>query len=244
VNPSAASQRAALAGVRVEGGDRQPGCRDAEVGGQRRRHGSAMLDDPFARQGGGDIGQRQVGRDRHRTQAPAGQHHRRPAVPTGRLAQIFGQAGVSKARFVQHVLLHRVGDHRGGPPVADQTDGPVDRVHHRAGGCGVGMAGPHGDAQIDRQDRQGALEHAAGFGRLGHRTNGDIQPQCGRQPLESLRVVDGNVGRRVGAAGSPGLERQLAADAGRLAHGNGERLAEGGGHTLTSRKAARRRSRK
>ena len=73
------AERAVLAGVRIEAGDREPRLRDAEAVDQVARHDAAGLDDQIACEPLRHVLQRQMDRDRHDREFRRPQHHHRHA---------------------------------------------------------------------------------------------------------------------------------------------------------------------
>ena len=242
-----AAERAALPGVRIEPGHRQARRRDAEIGGQRRRGHAPGVNDRLGGERAGRLGQRQVNGDRHHPQARAGQHHDRRRVDPGQGREIFGMARIPESGPVEGFLLDRVGDHGGRLAGLDQRHGALDRRDH---GRGVGRVGParfHVGRQFLGQHRQGPGKHRLGLGRPGDGDDRNLEAEPFGQGAQARRIVD-----REEAAGRrpPGRERELAADAGRFAHGQRER-PQGSRrpaldlwvHCLMSTLALRRRSR-
>jgi hypothetical protein len=103
-------------------------------------------------------------------------------------------------------------------------------------GCPARTAAPRRTAS----DRQRLVKtEDGGLRDLLHR-HGECKPF--RQRREADGIVEDDERPRVGAPGQPSLEAEFAADAGRLAHGDGERQRPGHGF-LISMVATRRRSR-
>ena len=90
------AERAVLAGMRIEPGDREPRARDAEAVGQVARHDAAGLEDQIAREVLRHVLERNVDRHRHDGDLRRPQHHHRPGRISGRLErqprEIFGVA--------------------------------------------------------------------------------------------------------------------------------------------------------
>ena len=99
--PLLVAHRAALAGMRVEAGDRQPRTRDAEVAAQRLGvtiRAVATISSAVSRSR--HLGQRDVDRHRDDPQLRRGQHHH-GAAAAGEFGQVFGVAGEAEAGGVE-----------------------------------------------------------------------------------------------------------------------------------------------
>jgi hypothetical protein len=168
--------------------------------------------------------------DRHRydAQAAAGKHHGdlgRPARRAAQRGQELGVAGVAEACVLQRLLLDRIGHDRGRDAIAGQRRATLDAGDDRAGVAHVGLAGARLDGKRLAQHRQRPRECGGGAGGRVDLHDLDRQRQLPRQVSQPVRIVDGEEGERIARRVSqqPGLQRQFAADAGRLAHGDGER---------------------
>jgi hypothetical protein len=226
-------EAAALAGMRVEAGDRYPRPGDPEIALQRVMRHPPGRDDHRARQRRDRRAQGEVDRHRHDPQCGRGDHHdrRQPGdavEPLRQLAQIFGVAGMAEAGAVQRLLVDRVGDDRrrlsvayiGGRAV-DRGDDPSRIGRVRPAGAGQALA-------ADRRHRQRIGKHRGRALRRVDRLHRHPPAEPRRQRRQPIRIVDHIERRHPTAfayviAAAPGFEGDLAADPGRLAHRQGER---------------------
>ena len=237
---------ALLAGMRIECGDGKARARDAEQRLQAGRGDAAHAHDRLRVEGPDRLRQRKMDGDRHDAQLRAGQHHRDLDRMVGgarcELGQELGMAGMREARVLQRLFLDRIGGEARDLAGERQRDGAFDGLDRGRRIGGIGMAGPDRRPQAHRQDRQRRGKDAARLGRMGDLLAGERRRrsrararQAGRDRRETKN------GRACRAPAKPGLEGQFAADAGRLAHRDGER--RGRGHGLISMVAARLNSR-
>ena len=161
------AERAVLAGVRVEPGDREPRMGDAETIDQIARHHPAGLEDQVACEPLRHLLERHMDRDRHDGHFRRPQHHHRPCRVAGLLerkpGEIFGVARIGEAGLVEHALGDRIGDHGRGQAADHVGDGAVDRSDRggRAGSvrlaglgrCAAGRAAPRAGRGRKRQRR-------------------------------------------------------------------------------------------
>ena len=219
------AERAALAGVRVEPGEREPRPRDAEAPAQVAVDDPRRLDDQLRRQARGDLRQRDVDRHRHDGERLAPQHHhrmrRRPAGLDRERRQELGVARVGKARLVEDVLRDRVGDEARGLSGAREPNRLLDRREGRGGRRRVGLAGLRRNRLADRRDRQRAAEDVRGVGDR-CALDGHAKPQALGCPAHEIGVAEEAEGQADLVAPKPGLERDLRPDAGRVALREGE----------------------
>ena len=102
------------------------------------------------------------------------------ATSTGRpaqLGQVFGVAGMAKARVLQGFLLDGVGHHAADIAAQGHLGGAFDRGHAGCGVPGIGTAGLDRRAERHRQDRQCVREDVGRFRRGGDGAQGDVQPK-------------------------------------------------------------------
>jgi len=235
-----AAHRAGLAGVRVEGRDRELRLPDAEFGGQR------PSDDPGGRldflliEGRDRVAQGKVDRDRHHAQAGAGQHHHRSCAVARKLGQEFGVPRMGESGLVEHLLVDRIGDQGACLPGANQVDSLFNRREHARHVRGVRSPRRRPAGQLARHYRQAVGKCPGCLGGRFDLRDFDRPFQRLGKTREAFRIVEKEeLGERHLLAPHPGLQAYLRADSGRLAHGDHDRAQN---HILTSRNAARRRS--
>ena len=124
-----AAERATLARMGIERGDREARFGDPEIALQpAQRHPAARFDHRAAEQAG-NLGERHVGRDRDGTKRRPGEHHRdiggRNAAPFG---DEFGLAGVGEPDRIKLLFRYRAGDHRAGRTRAGKPDRKFERI--------------------------------------------------------------------------------------------------------------------
>ncbi len=231
------AERAVLAGMRVEPGDRDARARDAEAGGEVARDDAAGLDDEVAGQARHHVAQRQVDGHRHHRELRRPQHHHRMHGLAGRLGgelgEEFGMARLGKAGAIKHVLGDRIGDHGGGAAGHHIGDRAADRGDRRRRAAGVGIAGRGGDRQAERDDRQSALEGGVCFLR---RDDGErhIEAEERARARQKIRIADEVERRHVEFdPAPPDGERQIGADACRLAERQRQRKPGARAHLLS-----------
>ena len=138
------AQRAALAGVGIETGDRQTRRRRGEAPAELVGDDGGGLDDEALGERRGDLAERDVDGDRNGLQVRAGEHHHRPRRRAGprrrQRAQELGVAGMAEAGVVERLLGDRVGDDGAGEAGADIADGARDRLDHGLRILGIGGA--------------------------------------------------------------------------------------------------------
>src|SRR5207248_8423195 len=146
-----------------------------------------------------------------------------------------------KAGSIEAVLVDRVGDHRRGAPIAHVADGGLDRAEDRGRIAGVWAARLGTNGHVDRYDRKCVpKDQRRALGRVDRPDRyRPVEPPSQRR--EPIGIVDQIEGGKVVAKVEPSLEGDITADAGGLAHRQGEWQRRA--HTLTSTKAVRRRSR-
>ena len=168
------------------------------------------------------LGQRDVDRQRHHPQRRADQQHHRPAA-AGELGQELGVAGKAEAGGVEGRLVDRVGDHGRRGPSAGQRHRPHDAGDDGGTRGRIGLPRRRLDRLPQRQHGQCVREHRRRLGRVGDLADG--RTALAPQPV---RVVQHQEGRPLPRQPPPGRDRDLAADAGGLAHGDRERRQVGG----------------
>ena len=169
-------------------------------------------------------------RHRHDPQGGAGEHHHRARSGAGQLGEVFGVPGMPEAGTIERVLVDREGHHGGGATAAHRGDRGVDRADHqrRIGGIGAARLG----TRHSRRSAAPAAPRRRSPGRRAGAASGltlTSQPRCRASAGEAAGVVDHIKWGHALAAPQPRLERNLAADPGRLAHCQGERKR----HVLT-----------
>ncbi len=218
-----AAQCTGLAGMGVEAGKGEPRCGDPEIPAQR------LGRDP---PGGLDISDGKTGRDLrqrnmhgHQTDPePGTREHHRDRCASGAMLQIFGMARKPEPGRHQGRFLNRVGHHRPGKTPAHQIDRRIDAFDHGCGGFRIGAPGLGADGGPERQDRQAIAESRTGLVGAGDRDHRRVATGQVCERAQAVRRIDGEKGRRRrtasrGPAGPPGFQGDLAADAGRFAHG-------------------------
>ena len=216
-----AAHGAAFAGVGVEAGDGDAGGGEAEVGPQAGVGDAEGRLEEVRGQGAGNVGERDVDGDRHHAQHRRGEHHHREGR-AGEVREEFGVAGEGEAGPVlQGLLVDRVGAEGDRGAAADEIDATGDDGDDGFGVGGIGMAWFGRAGQGMRQDRQG-VGRGGGLVRRSDRVKGNAEARGERRELD--RVGDQEE-RQAAAEGGPGLERDLAADAGGVAEGQGDRRA-------------------
>src|SRR5207237_9816600 len=143
--------------------------------------------------------------------------------PPGQRAEIFGMAGVTDPGTVQRLLVDRVRDDRRRSARLHLGDSAVDGADDEP--C-IGRAwSPRlGEAfAADWQNRQRVGKYLGRVSRRRDRPYRYRPTKPRRQSREPVRIVDHIKQRYAVTAPQPGLQRDLAADPGRLAHRQGER---------------------
>ncbi len=176
--------------------------------------------------------------DRNDAQPGAGEHHHRLGA-AGQFGKILGMPGMLEAGGIEDLLVDRIGDDRRGAAGTGKGDGGVDCRDDGARVPGIAIAGAHRAGQGNRQHRQVVGEGGAGLLRRGDRRDRHAPAEPARQGGEAFGRIEQEEGRHALRPPPPRREGDLAADPGRLAHGQGER-----DHTRMSTKAERRRSRR
>ena len=190
---------------------------------QARRGDAPALDDHLGGQRLDGVAQRQMDRHRNDPQPAAGQHHHRFARHAGQRRQIFGMAGIAEPGLIERALLDRVRHHARAFARLNQRHRPLDAAQHGGSVGRIGRARFHRMVQRCRQDRKGAVEDRRRLAGAANHLDRNIQPDPLRQRADTLRIVQQHEGRhRLADPLGPGLQRQFAADARRLAHGEGE----------------------
>nr|GEU28139.1 2-octaprenyl-6-methoxyphenol hydroxylase, putative [Tanacetum cinerariifolium] len=238
-----AAQVAALARMRVQAAHQDARRCQAELGLEVAVDDVDDAPQPVLAQGGRHVFQRQMGGGQRHPQRPpfridvgrqrAGQHHD-DLVGTGALGKILGVAGKRHAGIVDGAFLQRRRDHGLEPAGLHAFDGGVQRGQHGAAVFRIELARHHVGVKRD-VDHAEALGTEVRQAAVAHRHQ--------RQRRHADRRVDG--GRRHGQkrgiaqqhavdvvpARPGGAQRNLGADAGRLADrdGNGRPAAPGGG---------------
>ena len=133
--PVLEAERAALAGVRIEPGDGEPGTGDGEAAPEVVRDDPRGLDDQLLAEHVRHVAERHVDGDRDRPQLGSGEHHhrsRRYAGPgRGQRAEELGVAGMPEAGGVERLLADRIGHHGRGVARPDVADGAGDGLDDR-----------------------------------------------------------------------------------------------------------------
>ena len=229
--------------MRVEPGNGEDRRGDAEIPAQRGGgHPPGMYDgrraEAFDRPAQG-----QMDRDRDDAQRRRDQHHDRVLDRSGEFGQVLGMARMAKARAIEAVLVDRVGDERGGTAAADIGDGGVDGADNgrHIGRIGMRRPGARRDADRDNRKRLGKCVKRP-LGSL-DRPDRHRPAEPAGQGNEAPGIVDQVKRRHALTTGEPRHQRDLAADPGGFTHRHGKRQRHRP-HTLTSTKAARRRSRR
>ena len=119
--------------------------------------------------------------------------------------------------------MDRVGDERRGAPIADVADGGLDRAEDRRRIARVRAARLGTNSRVDRHDRKRVREDGGRSIRRVDRPDRYRPVEPPSQRREPIGIVDQVEGREVVAKVEPSLEGDLTADAGRLAHRQGER---------------------
>ncbi|MCY1272065.1 hypothetical protein D9M70_206320 [compost metagenome] len=157
--------------------------------------------EPVGRNGGGDILEWQVGGHQGHAQAASGQHHHH--LPgCGQIGEKFGVAGEGNARFVDHALVHRGGDHSGEQSVEAALSRAGQGFQHIAGVLRFQLARPGCDSQgrvpdVEAAGRSRSFRQVGwiGFDQLNR------QAQFGGTLLEQVATGDGDQGVGLGGAG-------------------------------------------
>ena len=177
--------------------------------------------------------QRDVGGDVADPHVAVRQHHA-GALDAGQFRQHLGVAGVVVAGLVQCLLVQRRGDDAADPARHRQPHAALHRLEREAAAVGRELAGPDRLALRPRlQGRQGGPARSASV----HRGDAQVGANCARAacsaaslPITSRRRF---AGLDPGAQPGGGLDDDLGADAGRVAHGD-RKVAGGHGAVLSS----------
>ena len=148
----------------------EPRAGDAEAILEVARDDAAGLRDELAGEPRHHLAQRQMNGDRNDGKLVRPEHHHRLrgyAHHLGcELRQILGMAGLGEARFVEHVLGHRIGDDRAGAADMHVAHGLPDRGDRGGRARCIGVAGLGRDGDPDIDDRQRLREGGSSRRRL------------------------------------------------------------------------------
>jgi hypothetical protein len=169
------AQQAALAGVRIQAGQRQPRPRHPEAGQLGVREGDGRLQ-PLAGQQRGHVGQRHVHGGEHHRQAPRVEHHP-DLAGAGQLGQQLGVPAPAQPGPRPRLLVDRTRGHRVDAPRHCVPDGARDRLVGRTPGHRRHHARTAGAAaRRFVEDRLADLQHR----RIARGAPGHLRTDAGR----------------------------------------------------------------
>ncbi len=161
------AERAILAGMRVEAGDRKARRRNPEPRLHIRNHDASRLDDEIACELRDSVAQRQMNRDRHHGKFRRPQHHHgmrhRASRCCRELREELRVTRMRKSRTIKHAFGNRIGDHRAGASGDDVSDGVPDRRDGCRRAAVVGLSGVCRGRDAALHHRQRVGEHCGGL---------------------------------------------------------------------------------
>ena len=144
----------------VEAGDRDARTRNSKARAKVVRHNPSRLRDQIGCELRNHVLERQVDCHRHNRKLRRPQHHHRPRGFARRfmrqLGEEFGVTRLRKARTIEHILGHGVGNDGRGTPRQYVCDRATDRSDRGRRARSVGLAGRGRDRHTKRHNRQSA----------------------------------------------------------------------------------------
>src|SRR5262249_46970261 len=137
--------------------------------------------------------------------------------------EIFSVAGMPEACVLQRLLLDWIRHHTGNLPRKSELRRTLDRGDGRARIGRIRLSRTNRCTEMNREHRQGAGKSPNSLHRAVDWLQWDREAEVVGQFLESRDIVDGEKRSRLASPLLPRLEGEFAADAGRLAHRDGER---------------------
>src|ERR1700744_632469 len=182
--------------------------------------------------------------DRHRydPQLWASQHHGDVGAAR-QLGQKFSVAGMAEARLLERLLLNGVGREARDRAASGKRHRTFDGLDRGRCVCRIGMAGVDWRTQAHWKYGQCRSEGTGRLARSRDFLHRHVKMQIAGESAEPVRIVEHEKGTRRRLSYLPCLETEFATDAGRLAHGHGERQGGGHGCLMMSMVAERRMSR-
>ena len=151
----------------IERGDREARLGDPEILLQTTQCRPPARLDQCCRKGGGDLGERDMGRHQHRAQGWPGKHHRDIAGrDTAAFGDEFGLAGVGEADRVQLFLADRAGHYRACRPRPGEAHGEFERVERHVRPRQARAPRDGGLKPRNGDQRQADVERAIGLARV------------------------------------------------------------------------------